>query len=119
MAYAKNKVKDVDKSKFLDEFKKNDIILLLANDANLYYLTRVISEIYNGIFPGRIDKEFEYAEREKKIDEIVEDIIKTPEWLESIKNQAKERRQDLNILIRDNARYVYETQQAQSKKNNL
>lgn len=119
MAYAKNKVKDVDKSKFLDEFKRNDIILLLANDANLYYLTRVISEIYEKMFPGKIDKEFEYAEREKKIDEIEEDIIKTPEWLESIKKQAKERRQDLNILIRDNARYVYETQQAQSKINNL
>lgn len=114
-AYAWHKVKDVDKTKFLDEFKKNDIILLLANDANLYYLTRVISEIYEGLFPNRIDKEFEYAEREKKIDDIVENIMKTPEWLESIRNQAKEKKQDLNVLIRDNARFVYETQQEQSK----
>lgn len=107
--YGKNKIKDVDKTKLFEEFKKNDIILITANDANFFYLARVISEIYNILFPNRIDKKYLQSEIEKSIDEIVENIEKTPSWYKSIQDDAKKRNISFDKLLRENAEYVYRT----------
>ncbi len=108
--YGLNKIKDVDKEAFTQEFSKKDIIVILSNDANFYYLTRIISEIYEGYFPNQIDEEYYEAEFENRVDNMIMNIKKTPEWYDNLKQQAIDQNLSLDEVLRSNAIYVINTE---------
>ncbi|XOV66059.1 MAG: hypothetical protein ACFHU9_10525 [Fluviicola sp.] len=85
------------------EVEKNDVVLILFTDANLKdfaygFIDRLFDEYCSN---GR-------EKREMRISKIIEDIHNTPEWLETIKAQAKKEGIPLEDALRKNAVYLME-----------
>ncbi|MCR9171044.1 MAG: hypothetical protein NXI10_01015 [bacterium] len=83
------------------EVEKNDLVLIMFTDANLKdfaydFIDRLHDEYCSN---GR-------EEREKRIAQIIEAIYNTPQWLESIKKQAKQEGIPLEDALRKNAVYT-------------
>lgn len=87
------------------EVKKHNVVLLLFTDANLKeFAYGFVERLYDEFNNDGIRK------REARIAKIIEDIYNTPEWLTSIKKQAKKDGITLEEALRRNAIYSMQTE---------
>lgn len=89
----------------IDETEKNDVIVLFTTDANLkefpFGFIHDLSEAYEPYS----------SKNEKAIQEYMNAIRNTPEWLDMIKKQAKEQNIELKKAIRNNAEFMVKQKQ--------
>ncbi len=99
-------VNDVDFQSKMDE---NDAIILMCTDANLpRFAFGFIDRIYNFYFDTNANL------LEDNIVNMMNIIRRTPEWIQSIENQAREHGQPLEKVLRENAIYVIEEEKKKS-----
>lgn len=83
------------------EVEKNDVVLIMFTDANLKdFAYDFIDRLYDEYCSNGREK------REKRIAQIIEAINNTPQWLASIKEQAKKDGISLEEALRKNAVYT-------------
>ena len=94
-------VSDID---IKNKVKKNDVVILLSTDANLYkFAFGFIDQLHDAFFnEGVLSNNSEEA----KIQSYVKTIKASPEWLEKIKLKAKDKNIPLETAIRKDAEYM-------------
>ena len=90
-----------------EEVEKNDVIVLLSTDANLYkFPFGFIDQLYDAYFNNNSNTIVFKAAKEKKIQDYMVVIKNTPEWIKIVKEQAKKENIELEQAIRNNAEYM-------------
>lgn len=90
-----------------EEVEKNDVIVLLSTDANLYkFPFGFIDELYDAYFNPNSNTAALKDNKEKKIQDYMVVIKNTPEWIKMVKEQAKKENIELEQAIRNNAEYM-------------
>ena len=94
----------VDDIDIKEEIEKNDMILILSTDANLYkFAFGFIDQTYNEYY----NKEYKIKKaNEDAVNKYIQDIKNTPEWIKSVKEKAKRKGTSLEEEIRKNAEYM-------------
>lgn len=97
-------VSDID---IVKEVEKNNVVLLLATDANLYkFAFGFIDQLYDGYFKSGKGSEQKSIDKEQRIRAYIHSIKETPHWLNQIKAQAKKENISLDEALRKNAEYM-------------
>lgn len=95
--------------------EKNDLILLLSTDANLYrFPFGFIDRLHRAYFQEGESDDSDYEER---IQYYTEGIMKTPDWLESVQKHAEEKGITLEQAIRENAEYMVWKEKQENEEN--
>ena len=90
-----------------EEVEKNDVVLLLFTDANLHrFAFGFIDQLYDSYFKSDKNSVSLKDKKEERIQLYIHAIKGTPEWIESIKKKAQERKISLSEAIRKNAEYM-------------
>ena len=96
------KVADVNIKK---EVQKNDVIILMLTEANLFrFAFGFIDQLYDAYINYDIEKI--KTEKEARIQAYIHAIKETPEWFKNIKEQAKKQNITLEEALRKNANYM-------------
>lgn len=89
-----------------EEVEKNDVIVLLSTDANLYkFPFGFIDQLHDAYFNSS-NTDVLKTIKEKKIQDYMVIIKNTPEWIKMVKEQAKKENIELEQAIRNNAEYM-------------
>ncbi|MCC6691041.1 MAG: hypothetical protein IT235_05865 [Bacteroidia bacterium] len=94
-------MKTIDVINFEDEINKNDIIILMATEANLAKFPWGFIEKMNEIYLSK-------DARERKIKKLIDQIVQSPEWFDKIKKSAIAKNISLDSMLRSNAIYMIE-----------
>ncbi|NQY09472.1 MAG: hypothetical protein HRT71_08150 [Flavobacteriales bacterium] len=106
------KVKDVD---IIEEVEKNDVVLIICTDANLHkFAFGFIDQLYDAYKAnpakkrtgGKDSDKDKKTAKENRIEYFVNAIKTSAEWLESVKEDAKEKNITLDEAIMSNAKYM-------------
>ena len=98
---------NVDDINIRKEVEKNDVILLISTDANLYkFAFGFIDVLYDSYFNSNKNSIKEKRKREERVLFYINSIKNTPEWMESLKKQAKEEKTLIEDVIKKNAEYM-------------
>ncbi len=98
--------KDVNEVNLLDEVEKNEVVVLMATDANLPDFPFGFDDDLSDAFHLRNGSQSSL--REKNVQEYIKAIKNTPEWLKMVKQQAVDQKIDLDVAIRNNAEFMVE-----------
>jgi hypothetical protein len=96
--------KNVSEVNLLDEVEKNEVIDLMATDANLPDFPFGFIDDLSDAF--RFHDGSYRSSRERSVQGYIEAIKNTPEWLEMVKQQAIDQNIDLKTAIRNNAEFM-------------
>lgn len=98
------KVEEID---IVESVEKNDIIILMSTDANLYkFAFGFIEQLSNGYEDKGEDPNSETVKKEKRIAHYIHSIKETPEWFKSVKEEAIKTSKTLDEVLRKHAEYM-------------
>lgn len=98
---------NVDAINIIEQVEKNDVVILLSTDANLYkFAFGFIDQLYDGYFNLNQNAHSKKGAKEERIQFYIHAIKETPEWIESIKKKASEENIPLDEAIRKDAEYM-------------
>lgn len=98
---------NVDDINIVEQVEKNDVVILLSTDANLYkFAFGFIDQLYDGYFSLNQNEISKKGAKEERVQFYIRAIKETPEWIESIKKKASEENIPLDEAIRKNAEYM-------------
>lgn len=98
--------REVNKLNLINEIKKQKIITIMATDCNIHdFGWGFIEQAYSAL-----KSEMKNVIRRKAyLQNIQEEIFKTPEWLSAVKRKAREKNISVEEMAKLDAIYVYET----------
>lgn len=98
--------REVNKLNLIDEIKKQKIIAIMVTDCNVHdFGWNFIEQAYEAL-----KSEMRNVIRKKVyLQNIKEEIFKTPEWLNDVKRKAAEKNISIEEMAKLDAMYVYET----------
>ncbi len=98
---------NVDDINIVEQVEKNDVVILLSTDANLYkFAFGFIDQLYDGYFNSNQNAISKKGAKEERIQFYIHAIKETPEWIESIGKKASEENIPLDEAIRKDAEYM-------------
>lgn len=98
---------DVEDIDIREEVEKNEVIILLSTDANLYkFAFGFIDQLYDSYFGSKKDSVNETGKKEERIQYYIHAIKETSGWIDAIRKNAQEETMSLSELIRKNAEYM-------------
>lgn len=103
---------NVDDINIIEEVEKNDVVVLLSTDANLckfaFGFIDQLHDAYSNSNQGSVGAK---NAREERIQFYIHAIKETPDWMESVKQQASNENISLEKAIRKNAEYMVFTEE--------
>lgn len=95
-------VKDIN---LKEEVEKNDIILLLSTDANLYkFAFGFIEQLFDCYYPNFDDLQLQ--KNEERTNFYINAIRETPQWLKKVTKKAQSKNISIEEAIREDAKYM-------------
>ena len=115
----RNPIQNVDAVNYKQEIENQEFVLLVCTEATNHlwpygFIERYLSA-YDEVFSWKNPKDYDAADsiylnyKDEEIQRIIGRIQNTPEWLESVTQQAEDKGVSLEQSLWDNAEYTYRT----------
>lgn len=113
----RNPIQNVDAIDYKQEIENQEFVLLVCTEATNHlwpygFIERYLSG-YDNVFRWKKPEDYDEADKiylaykQEEIQRLIERIKGSPEWLESVENQAREKGISVEQSLWDNAEYTY------------